>query len=494
MAEIPLSVWKSIMLPQKINRWLSYSLAVVAIAHLVTYLYVVWQRLAYPYELEWMEGAILQHVQRLQQGQPLYVKPSLSFVSLLYPPLYYYVGAWLSNLIGGEFLPLRLLSFLATSGSMGLIGLTVYHETRHKLASVMAGGLFVACFSMSDAWYDLARVDSLHLFLLLLAVYIVRFRPGYGLVGFVLGLAFLTKQTTLLPALALTVYVWWHNRRDGVLLLAVFMVVSVGGTLWLDGLHEGWYRYYVFTLPGRHGLVLTMLYRFWTVHLLPFVPIALLISVAYVWQTFRRDKQHFYAFLFITFMGTAWLSMLNQGSAGNGLFPAIAIISLLWGLGVAKGVSRPGFATPILLLSLLQFALLAYNPIPHIPTTDDEAAGDQLVAQISAIEGDIWLPFHPYLATRAGKPTYAHTVAIWDVIGQFGGDPDPISRQLTNDLQQAITTHHFAAIITDVPWNTVSLEPHYQAEPLPFSSEDIFWTRTGWRLRPTLFYRAHLWN
>ena len=45
------------------------------------------RRLAYPYDLEWMEGTMLLHAQRLREGQPLYAPPSLAFVAFAYPPL-----------------------------------------------------------------------------------------------------------------------------------------------------------------------------------------------------------------------------------------------------------------------------------------------------------------------------------------------------------------------------------------------------------------------
>ena len=43
-------------------------------------LYIFAHRIGYPFDLEWMEGAMLIHVWRMQRGLPIYVEPSLDFI------------------------------------------------------------------------------------------------------------------------------------------------------------------------------------------------------------------------------------------------------------------------------------------------------------------------------------------------------------------------------------------------------------------------------
>ena len=45
-------------------------------------------RLSYPYDLEWMEGGMLLHADRVMQAEPLYVLPSADFIPFIYTPLY----------------------------------------------------------------------------------------------------------------------------------------------------------------------------------------------------------------------------------------------------------------------------------------------------------------------------------------------------------------------------------------------------------------------
>src|SRR5262245_34727973 len=71
--------------------------AVLAAAATLTgmFLYVVLRRLAFPYELEWMTGSVMDHVERVREGQPLYAPPTADWIPYLYPPLYYWLAALL---------------------------------------------------------------------------------------------------------------------------------------------------------------------------------------------------------------------------------------------------------------------------------------------------------------------------------------------------------------------------------------------------------------
>ncbi|PYR92834.1 MAG: hypothetical protein DMF84_11235, partial [Acidobacteria bacterium] len=94
-----------------------YALAAEAIVcgaaaiFVVAYLLVALQRLAYPFDLEWMEGSMVHHVSRVLDTKPLYAPPTLDYTPFLYPPLYYYVSAAAARVTGLGFLPLRLVSF-----------------------------------------------------------------------------------------------------------------------------------------------------------------------------------------------------------------------------------------------------------------------------------------------------------------------------------------------------------------------------------------------
>ena len=68
----------------------------------------------YPYQLEWMEGAGLVQVRHLLAGKTFYVPPSIDFIPLIYPPLYFYASAIITKLIGLGFGALRFLFFIVS--------------------------------------------------------------------------------------------------------------------------------------------------------------------------------------------------------------------------------------------------------------------------------------------------------------------------------------------------------------------------------------------
>ena len=116
-------------------RWVVSALAVGLFA---VYLAIVPARIAYPFELEWMEGACVDHVRRVLAGQPLYVAPSLDFVPFVYPPLYFWLSAALARVTGIGFLPLRLVSSVSSLGCFALIFLMVRRQTRSAFRHSMA--------------------------------------------------------------------------------------------------------------------------------------------------------------------------------------------------------------------------------------------------------------------------------------------------------------------------------------------------------------------
>ena len=105
---------------------------VAAAAPIAAYLWVALHRVGYGYELDWMEGGSVELVARVAAGHSLYTAPSLGFVGWTYPPLYYWIAAGVAKLTGVGFLPLRLVSLLASLVSMATLGWIVTRETGNR--------------------------------------------------------------------------------------------------------------------------------------------------------------------------------------------------------------------------------------------------------------------------------------------------------------------------------------------------------------------------
>src|SRR5207248_2076908 len=103
----------------------------------------------------------------------LYPRPSVDFVSYAYPPLYYWVSAAVTRVVGPGFFALRLVSFSASLGTMGVLATAARHHTGRWLAGLVAAAIFAAGFVVTGSFYDVARVDSLFVFLVVSSLVIV---------------------------------------------------------------------------------------------------------------------------------------------------------------------------------------------------------------------------------------------------------------------------------------------------------------------------------
>ncbi len=477
---------------------LRFPIPVLAGAFLLTYLAVAASRIAYPFELEWMEGGSLEQVRRVLDGRPLYVPPSLEFTPFIYPPLYFWAGAAAAKLVGLSFTTLRAVSLLASLASLLLLYRFARRETGSRLAGLLAAGLFAACFRIGGAWYDVARVDSLSVALWLGALYLLRFgasTTSQAAAGALVALSFLTKQSALVAAAPLAFHAVLFKRRRGFPFLAAAVAAGAGMTLLLDRASGGWFRYYVFDLPRSHAIVPAMILGFWKVDVLSGIGLACLVGVAYIGRGLwggDREGASLLGLAVAGAAGSAWLSRMHLGGWPNVLMPLHAAVALLGGVAVyalvreaTAGRSRaaPWLAAAVQLAMAAQLALLVYDPRPFVPSRADRESGHDLVGSLARIPGDVLVPNHPYLATLAGKPSFAHDNAIADVLR--GVRCDARSR-LEREVVSAIRARRFEAVIVDEEANFLAgyLAGSYVPVARVIPRPDVFWTVTGARMRP----------
>lgn len=472
--------------------------------YIIIYILTAFFRMVYPYELEAMEGGMVDHVLQILAGEKLYVPPSLNFVPYAYPPFYYYLAAAFSKLLGVGFFPLRLISFCASLGIMALIYLFVCRETRDRSWGIAAVSIFAATYKLSDAWFDLARLDSLFLLLILLFAYLVRFHPSRipaVSAAAVLLLAVLTKQSALMIALPLMVYAVFFEKRSWPWLLGTSTVL-IGGGIWiLNAIHHGWYMYYIFDLTGQRWLEKLIRQRiigFWTDDMLKPLAVAVFLLLGFLISEFAAEnkKRFFFYFAFAGGMiGTAWFSRLEYGAYGNALLSAHALLAIGFGLAMARfwqGTSaqesgkKPVQNIFLFALGLIQFVVLAYNPFLLVPDAADRKAGDHLIRTISRLPGDVMVPGHGFLSYLTGKPRYAQEVAVKNLTRI---DQGPVKEKLEKEIAAAIESKRFTALILDKhDWLRPILKRNYEFSRIIFSDPKLFWPVTGKKLRPNFIY------
>jgi 4-amino-4-deoxy-L-arabinose transferase-like glycosyltransferase len=482
----------------RLTRYLRYCLLVLAAGYIVAYLVIALARIGYPFALEWMESDSLDSVRRILAGQPLYVQPSLSFTPSGYPPLYFYAAAALARVLGIGFPALRLVSLVSSLAVLALIFLIVRRESGSNSAGLLGAGLFAACFRLGGAWFDLARVDSLFLGLMLAAICVLRFgksRNSAVAAGVLVFLSVLTKQTALFIVPALALYLLLTNWRRGVWFVVSAGLLVAGSFLVINEATHGWFKYYVFDLPATHHISETETNAFWTRDLV--FPLFGACIVAFVWF-FRqsRDLILFYALLLVGGVLASFLVRIRQGTYVNVLLPAYALLAIVFGLGLSEP-QEPG--TPgrrwsrvaLVLIGILQLAALRYDFTRQVPSAQDRRAGQELVQRIAGTEGEVLAPFSTSLVFQAGKRTWAG--AGWlDVVTYDAG---PKGKAALEELKQALSERGFALVI--LPRSNLyqqtfqaDVNANYRATGAVFDNPEVFQFRTGADARPESVYVA----
>ncbi len=482
----------------KLFRYLVFAFAAV---YLVEYLYLVVSRIGYPYELEWIEGGMLQVVQRVVNGQHIYVSPGIEYVPFLYPPAYFYLSAGFALIFGDGFFPLRLVSVLASIVSFATIFCIVREETGDGWTAFFSMGLFAASYRVTGAWLDIARVDSLFLAFTLLAIYFARGKASFWkttVCGIFSVLAILSKQTAFIICIPIFIGLLFRNWKQGAAYLGIVGTTLVAFILIVNQKTDGWYTFFVYGLLSQQTQWLPLEFiNFWKADLIIHLPISLILSAFFLVEKYKQERVGFLSwFLVLTGMvGSSFLSRVKIGGYENVLLPMFAIFCILSGMGLhrlykalVQSKSWRSGTSLLYMACLFQFAILAYNPFAQIPTKEDLREGNQFVAYLSSLEGKIYLPDHGYLLSLAGKEEYAHHSAIWDVMRT---DQDNKGKDiLTPILDGFIQNQFFDVIIMDEEGNFCcrDIETYYINTGEVFTNPSTFYPVTGDGRRPTYIH------
>jgi hypothetical protein len=437
-------------------------------------------RAAFPLDLEWMEGGVLVHAQRVAQGQPLYVKPSVDFIPFLYTPLYYVVLAGLSKLIPLGYGLARAVSLVSFAGALALLVVAAVRQAPPgrlprglaALVGLAGAGAVAAGFEFSGAFYDLARSDSLLLLLeaaALVAALWGRGWPTAAAAGVAMGLAFLTKQTGPVVGVGIGLGMLVANWRRGLIYGAVSAVIMGLGLLYLVKASDGWFWTYIFKLHQSHP------FRFDTLRSTP----------PTMWN-------HAWPTLVALCLATGGLALGRQlrrsdailwGAALAGIAAGILGFATMWAWPNAfiPTVYFPLFAAAVLTARLVVHAALAGRPgasgvavacalglaaqsfvagkpnfAARMPNAADRAAAAKFLQIVRGLPGDGFIPFHPFYGVLARKKPFVHRMGVMDVRDSLGRPAG---------LDQAIGERRFPWIILDwksQPGEWPTLEHNYR--------------------------------
>src|SRR5690349_22689122 len=219
----------------------------LAAAFIALFFYTALPRLLYPYDLDFIEDSMLMQSVRIANGQPVYLPPNADFNPHVYMPLFFWLGALLFKLDGPSLVLLRLISFGATLATTILIYLIALKESGLRWIAVACAGLFLGGYRINGFWYEIARVDSLFVFLMLggLAMAIYAGNSNWRLIlsAVLIALAAFTKQTGFIVAIGLSLYLLTRIRHRAWIFLLVFDAIAVLPLFVLNRSTNGWFFY-----------------------------------------------------------------------------------------------------------------------------------------------------------------------------------------------------------------------------------------------------------
>ena len=485
----------------KLLRWIALALGA---AYGALFLFSAALRLVYPYEVEWNEGAVLDHAIRILHGLPIYSAPSLDFAAFVYTPLYYYLTALLMSIGGIGLWAGRAVSMGSTLFTALLIGSIVYREAlgsrNRAFLTLSAGLLYLAFYHATGFFYDIVRMDAFAVFLVIAAVHTALYVKRSAIVAAVLIVfAYFTKQQMIFawPALALAFY--WQSKHRFLWFAGTSLLAIVLGTIALNAISHGWYIFYTYTIPGAKAAA-----QFSWRDALEFIPTTLLGSMGIfilvilllaIVSNEWRHKSHLAVLLvlWVLALGSASLSLGNPGGYANVLMPFVAVLAILFPLSIDRIAERfPAWSSLAPICVLLGFLALAFNPLGEImlfASRRQRAAGNEFVQKLRAMPGEVWVPFHGYIPALAGKAAHVHFMAMNDALFPH----DERSARFRREIDSVLEAHRFRAIVLDEDhvygWDSI---PHYRKSGTIFQVPNVFLSRIGSApTRPQFIYRPN---
>ncbi len=435
---------------------------------------VFYARFAYPVDAEWMVGSIRDTVDRVKAGEPIYGPPSATFISFLYPPLYFWLAAALAR-VTSTFVACKLVSIAASLATALFVAQAARALGASRFWTAIAALLHFACFPLTLFFYDLERVDPLSATMVAWGVASLLESKNTGraaLSGAILGLSFFAKQPGLLAfgAAALGLFVAGERKRAlAVLSGGGFVLATVA--LYLEVKTGGWWRYYCLTLPRSHGLEPRLVSMFFVVDLpkafaLAAGSIAMVVWTARALASARRGEARppwrdvVFAALVLAGMFGAWSLRSHRGGWANvllawtplGCIAAGACASRLEERAARAGAAR--LVTGLLLTgTCLQFLACVFDPNDVSPEASDLREADRLRALVSSLEreGDVIVTPRGGLTRR----THYHSAALFDVL-RAGGEAPP-------DYLAGLRSRAYAAILVDAPFEVHCKTPSCRA-------------------------------
>jgi 4-amino-4-deoxy-L-arabinose transferase-like glycosyltransferase len=456
-------------------------------AYVLLFLFAAVLRLIYPYEVEWNEGAVLDHAIRVMSNKPIYAVPSLDFTAFVYTPLYYYMTAFVMKIGGVGLWAGRSISILSTLLTAAIAGRIVRRETSSSLLAFSSVALYLAFYHLTGFFYDIVRMDALAVSLVAASVYAsLYFRRGYLIAAMLVALAYFTKQQMLFIIPSITIGMAFRNKKQALWFSVSSVALIVVGTLMLNLGTNGWYKFYTLTIPsikaaqGFSWLTAMEFFPKWIFSAFGLFTLIVVVAIIMLGKKNLRNKWPILWAAYLMALVSSAISIGNFGGYQNVFMPLTLMIAIVFPLSIhAISDALPEWRVLAHGIILLAFLSLMYNPLGEkmlFASARQRRAGDAFIAKLKSMPGDVWIPFHGYIGTLADKPTHVHFMAMNDALVPH----DSTSARFQHQIDSSLAAHAFSAIILDEEsvyrWDSVQ---HYTRASEIFNIPNVFLSRIG---------------
>ncbi len=412
-----------------VRRYLLALLCAVLAARAILFFSRAARVILYPYEWSTMDGYFVYHGLRLLSGRPIYFGYESILTPFEYVPLYPAVIGLLAKVFGVGVWYERAFG-VACATAMAVIIYLVVMKSRPNTTAALCAALMLFAPAALSVWFLVRAIDILAALLALAAVAVAANEGKLGThrliwAAILFVLAFYAKQTTLLPAAGVVVYVMSRDLKRGVAMGLGFGLAIAGLLLLFQYMSGGWFFENAFVTTSMNPYYPRQLVHFYRdFSLILFV--ALPVALARAWRGVGRRPNIWTLYFLFTLLST--LLAAKVGAALSYFVPLLSAVCILVGLWLSDDglfERRPGVYGCVVLLLLVQSFCFFADRIP-VPTREDYLQAEKLDAQIRAHPGPLLIERIDSFATRNGRELNVEAVQLPVLIMRRTFDPLPL--------------------------------------------------------------------
>lgn len=436
---------------------------VLALGFTTLFLFIGSSHVLYPYELEWYEGLLLEHVARILAGATPYPEPSIAFVAALYQPGYYYLTAAVTWMTGESlYFAGRLVSLLSV---LGVAAMIPYVGKRISNAdwvwrSAVGIGLFLGAYAITGFSYSHARLDAAMILPIMLAMCVVLSGQTITksiVAGLLLGLAFFIKQPALFFFPAFLGWLMLRNRSAAIAAGSALIIAIAIGLAFLQRSSDGWYTFYAFDVTSVKSadmgwlraltVMPTHILRYWSIALV--VVIVGALSATGSWGERLRSPNGLIYLTLVCAILQAAVQRGDQMSYLNVYVPLACFMAVGFATSMSMSSTGSAFYRFAGIATVLQLGALLYDPReePKVLIDDQTYRRDaSFVEYLRSMPGPVALRSHGTMPGLSGKKMEAAAEQfVWEA-SLASGD---VSRSLKHQWDSLLAAQYFSAIIVD---------------------------------------------